>query len=100
MKKIIFKVKKRTCVILSSFFNVLLFAYFFICKDGLACINKTEKFSPFNEKWSKNALNNRYKIPSKVIFPEKGKKLPSFIITGVMKCGTTAVANFLEAHPD
>lgn len=87
-------------MILSSFFNILLCAYFFICEDGLACINKNEDYSPFNEKWSKNALNNRYKIHSKVIFPEKGKKLPSFIITGVMKCGTTAVANFLEAHPD
>ena len=101
MKKFTVKIKKRTCVILSTFINVLLATYFFLCKDGLGCLENEEDYSALNEKlWSKNVANNRYKIPSKVHFPEKGKRLPSVIITGVMKCGTTAVANFLETHPD
>ena len=101
MRKITVKIKKRTFVIISSFINLFLVGYFFLCKDGVGCLRNQGKYSEMNERlWSKNAMNNRYKIPSKVIYPEKRKRLPSVIITGVMKCGTTAVANFLESHPD
>ena len=45
--------------------------------------------------------NNRY-ADTGVLIPDPNDlpKLPKFIITGVMKCGTTALANFLANHPD
>ena len=46
--------------------------------------------------------NNRYaavKNGADIAVPKYTDRLPKFLVIGVMKCGTTALANFLQNHP-